>query len=148
MSDNGSEFVGIGPKAVPSRFLRRLAQLRIEHLPIKLRTPETNGKIERFWLTLEQELLMRVPIASRKQGQQALTEYLVEYNFRRLHSALGYRCPAELYCPERAAAPVAGELQALLPYLLSLKHSEGDEPGHDDASVLFEAPLLVQNVSR
>ena len=149
MSDNGSEFVGIGPKAGPSRFLRRLGELGIQHLPIKLRTPETNGKIERFWLTLEQELLMRVAISALEQGQQALTDYLIEYNFHRLHSALGYRPPAEIYCPEEAGTARPGDLQALMPYLLSLKSSLHNQSGHHaDAPLFFEAPLPVQNVSR
>jgi len=122
MSDNGSEFVGIGNRGA-SRFLRRLRELGIEHLPIKLRTPETNGKIERFWLTLDQELLMRVAISTLAAGRAALANYLLQYNFHRAHSALSYRAPAEIYCPQRAPAPMPSELQALMPLLLSLKQT-------------------------
>jgi len=120
MSDNGSEFVAIGKRG-SSRFLRRLQELGIEHLPIKLRTPETNGKIERFWLTLDEELLMRVAISTLAGGRAALADYLLEYNFHRRHSALSYRVPAETYCPGRAQPPMPSELQALMPFLLSLK---------------------------
>ena len=124
MSDNGSEFVAIGNRAA-SRFLRRLGELGIEHLPIKLRTPETNGKIERFWLTLDEEFLMRVAISTLAGGREALADYLLQYNFHRRHSALSYHAPAEVYCPGRAPAPMPSELRALMPFLLSLKQ-EGD----------------------
>jgi len=134
MSDNGSEFVGFaGRHPGSSRFLLRLEQQGIEHLPIsprriclrhdKFRTPETNGKIERFWLTLEEELLMRQEISSLAAGQQALAAYLREYNFHRRHSALGYATPAQIYCPERAPAPMPSHLEALMPFLLSLKEA-------------------------
>ena len=126
MSDNGSEFVGIGAKAGPTRFLRRLEDLGVEHLAIKLRTPETNGKIERFWLTLEQELLMRVGIYSLAQGREALSGWVTEYNFNRRHSALDYRTPAQLYCPDVGEPGVPSDLEAVMPYLLSLKEAHKD----------------------
>ena len=126
MSDNGSEFVGIGANAGPTRFLRRLEDLGVEHLRIKLRTPETNGKIERFWLTLEQELLMRVGIYSLAQGREALVRWVTEYNFNRRHSALDYRTPAQLYCPEVGEPGVPSDLEAVMPYLLSLKEAHKD----------------------
>lgn len=126
MSDNGSEFVGVGATAGDTRFLRRLDALEIEHLAIRLRTPETNGKIERFWLTLEQELLMRVEISSLTQGQEALLLWVAEYNFNRRHSALDYLTPAQVYCPEAGDPGVPGDLQAVMPYLLSLKEAHKD----------------------
>ncbi len=123
MSDNGSEFVGVGARPAASRFQVRLRELGIEHLPIKLRTPETNGKIERFWLTLEQELLMRQPITSLHEGQQMFAGYVGEYNFNRRHWSLGYQTPAQIYCPAQAGAPMPAELKALMPYLKSLKEA-------------------------
>ena len=123
MSDNGSEFVGVGPSPTPSRFLVRLREMGIEHLPIKLRSPETNGKIERFWLTLEQELLMREPIASLSGGQEVLAGYVDEYNFNRRHWSLDYDTPAQIYCPAQAGVPMPAELKALMPYLMSLKEA-------------------------
>lgn len=123
MSDNGSEFVGVGASPSPSRFVVRLTQLGIEHLPIKLRTPETNGKIERFWLTLEQELLTRQPIASLSEGQEVFAGYVGEYNFNRRHWSLDYATPAQIYCPAQAGVPMPTELKALMPYLMSLKEA-------------------------
>ncbi len=118
MSDNGTEFVGVRPTAQRvSGFVRRLQQLGVEHVPIRLRTPETNGKIERFWLTLENELLMRVPIAGVEQGNEVLARYLEQYNYHRRHLALGYRVPAEVYCPQDAVTPAFGDLAPLLPFL-------------------------------
>ena len=126
MSDNGSEFLGVGRNPGPSRFLKRLGELGIEHMPIKLRTPETNGKIERFWLTLEEEFLMRVPINSLDGGRQALGAYVHEYDYNRRHSALAYRSPAQIFCPEQAGEPMAADMRALMPFLLSLKQAGQD----------------------
>jgi transposase InsO family protein len=126
MSDNGSEFVGVGATAGDTRFLRRLDALEVDHLAIRLRTPETNGKIERFWLSLEQELLMRVEISSLTQGQEALLLWVAEYNFNRRHSALDYLTPAQVYCPEAGDPGVPADLQAVMPYLLSLKEAHKD----------------------
>ena len=126
MSDNGSEFLGVGRNPGPSRFLKRLGELGIEHMPIKLRTPETNGKIERFWLTLEEEFLMRVPINSLDGGRQALWAYVHEYDFNRRHSALAYRSPAQIFCPEQAGEPMTADMRALMPFLLSLKQAGQD----------------------
>jgi transposase InsO family protein len=126
MSDNGSEFLSVGRRPGPSRFLRRLGELGIEHLPIKLRTPETNGKIERFWLTLEEEFLMRVPITSLDGGRQALWAYVHEYDFNRRHSALDYRSPAQIFCPEQAGVPMPAAIRSLMPFLLSLKQAGQD----------------------
>jgi len=42
-------------------------------------------------------LSYRYDYASPKEARQGLTRYLDFYNHRRVHQALGYRTPAEVY---------------------------------------------------
>lgn len=55
-----------------------------------------NAAVEAFFSTLKRDLIHRQVWSSQIQLQQALFEYLESfYNRRRLHSALGYRSPAQ-----------------------------------------------------
>lgn len=78
----------------------------------KVRSPTTTGKIERFHKTIQAELLAGRVFADVAQAQAAVDAWVVEYNTRRLHQALGMRTPAERFARPSAgrAAPVAGPL--------------------------------------
>jgi transposase InsO family protein len=55
-----------------------------------------NAAMEAFWSSLKSELIYHQPLRSRQQALRVLFEYIeLYYNRRRLHSALGYRSPAE-----------------------------------------------------
>lgn len=55
-----------------------------------------NAAMESFWSTLKLELIYRREFENAAQVRQAVFEYLeVFYNRQRLHSALGYRTPAD-----------------------------------------------------
>jgi putative transposase len=55
-----------------------------------------NAVMESFWSTLKSELIHRHRFTTRAQARQAIFEYVeVFYNRQRLHSALGYRSPAD-----------------------------------------------------
>jgi len=58
-----------------------------------------NAAMEAFWSTLKLELIYRRQFEDASQLRQALFDYIeVFYNRQRLHSALGYRSPAEFEC--------------------------------------------------
>jgi putative transposase len=55
-----------------------------------------NAMAESFVSTLKAELVSRLEFPSRQAAKTAIFEYLETfYNSRRLHSALGYRSPAD-----------------------------------------------------
>jgi len=58
-----------------------------------------NAAMEAFWNTLKLELIYRCQFEDAAQVRQAIFDYIeVFYNRQRLHSALGYRTPADFEC--------------------------------------------------
>jgi transposase InsO family protein len=63
-----------------------------------------NAPMESFFATLKTELVHHCRFETREQAQAALFEYMeIFYNSQRLHSALGYRTPADFETLCRAA---------------------------------------------
>ncbi|GHO61118.1 integrase [Ktedonobacter sp. SOSP1-52] len=56
---------------------------------------------ERLWRTLKYEEVYLKDYVSPREARRELTEYLCFYNESRLHQALNYRTPAEVYFAER-----------------------------------------------
>jgi Integrase core domain len=87
MSDNAKCY------ATSDHFRDTLAQLGARHILIPPYTPRWNGKIERFFGTLDTEWAHgRVWLDSRTRDR-ALSSFLRFYNRRRPHSAAGGRAP-------------------------------------------------------
>jgi hypothetical protein len=75
----------------------------IEHLLTQPRSPTTTGKIERFHRSLRAEFLGdKRPFANLKVAQQALDEWVDDYNTARPHQSLRMGTPAERF---HAGAP-------------------------------------------
>ena len=58
-------------------------------------TPGDNALVERFIRTLKQEEVYRQHYASFREAQKGISDFIDKYNPTRLHSALGYRSPAD-----------------------------------------------------
>jgi len=59
--------------------------------------PYDNALAERFWRTLKYEQVYREEYATLQQAQRSIGRFIDQiYNQQRLHSALGYRTPAEV----------------------------------------------------
>lgn len=95
LSDNGPEF---GKKESATKqnhpFERLLIEMGIRHRYIRPYRPQTNGKIERFWKTIEEDLLNETYFESFEHLQKELTEYLYYYNHHRPHQGIGGQTPA------------------------------------------------------
>ncbi|MFH0928149.1 MAG: integrase core domain-containing protein [bacterium] len=94
-TDNGSEF--------HKHFEEAAKELKINHYWSRAKTPKDNAQCERFNRTLNEEFIqMGNMITDPKVFNRNLTEWLVEYNFRRPHQSLGYVSPINfIYKHER-----------------------------------------------
>ena len=94
LSDNGSEF---GKKVTKDKtkhpFERLLLELGIKHRYIRPYRPQTNGKIERFWRTIEDDLLRETYFESKEHLKEEILQYLYYYNEERSHQSLNGMAP-------------------------------------------------------
>jgi transposase InsO family protein len=86
--DNGTEF--------EKYFKAACQKLQIEQYYSRVRTPKDNPNNERFNRTLQEEFINLGNYSSDPEVfNRQLTEWLIEYNFKRPHEALGYQTPME-----------------------------------------------------
>mgnify|MGYP006278946071 CR=1 FL=1 len=96
LTDNGPEMGTKGSKTKRGHPLERLfEEMGIKHRYTRPYRPQTNGKVERFWRSLEDDLLRDATYDSVDQLRQELNEYLCYYNHHRPHQALGGNTPAQ-----------------------------------------------------
>lgn len=93
MSDNGSEF---GRKTSKDKenhpFERLLMELGITHVYTLPYRPQTNGKIERFWKTLHEDMI-DADYDSQEEFKQELIKYCYYYNHERIHQGIKHVTP-------------------------------------------------------
>lgn len=94
LTDNGAELASPrNPATHPVE--RMLRELGIAHRYTRPYRPQTNGKVERFWRTLNEDLLNETTFDSVVELQQELAEYLFYYNTARPHQGLGGKTPRQ-----------------------------------------------------
>lgn len=97
LSDNGAEF---GIKTSKQKYLhpfeRMLIELGIVHRYTRPYRPQTNGKVERFWRTLEDDLLRDTDFDSQEELKEELLQYLYYYNHERPHQGIDGKKPIEM----------------------------------------------------
>ncbi len=64
--------------------------------------------IERLWRTVKYEEVYLHDYGSPREARQGLSRYFDFYNQRRVHQALDYRTPGEVYSGASRAAPSGG----------------------------------------
>jgi transposase InsO family protein len=94
MSDNGSEFASKNNDEHP--FEKMLKFYDIKHRYTKPCSPQTNGKIERFWKTIEDELLSGEVFETLEEFKHYIRGYAVYYNEHRIHQGINNKMPAEM----------------------------------------------------
>lgn len=97
LSDNGPEF---GPKDSKQKqghpFERMLIELGIKHRYTRPYRPQTNGKVERFWRTLQEDLIRETDFDNLEELKDELMQYLVYYNHQRPHQGINGKVPVEM----------------------------------------------------
>jgi transposase InsO family protein len=97
--DNGSEFQGIFDEA--------LSSLKIEGYFSRVKTPTDNPVDERFNRTLQEEFIEMGNMTSDCDVfNRKVTDWLIEYNFKRPHQALGYQVPVEYHYQHHKVLPM------------------------------------------
>jgi hypothetical protein len=92
LSDNGAEFAARN-KPAEHPFEAMLLELGIKHRYTRPYRPQTNGKVERFWRTLDDDVIDGATFDNLDHFANELFEYLIYYNNHRPHQALAGQNP-------------------------------------------------------
>lgn len=98
MTDNGGEFTAYtSRKARETHFFETMLNIfNIKHSYTKPYTPQTNGKIERFWKIIKQECIrLQNKVVSSKELIEDLDGFMYRYNYQRRHGGLQYNTPLD-----------------------------------------------------
>jgi len=90
ISDNGKQFVA-------KDFKEYLRDCGLKQVRTSVYYPQSNGKIERFHGTIKTEAIRKQSYLSGDDARQQIAEYIRIYNEERLHSALYYLTPKEVF---------------------------------------------------
>jgi transposase InsO family protein len=102
LTDNGPEF---GKKEsnvkMEHPFERMLIEMGIKHRYIRPYRPQTNGKVERFWKTIEEDLFDETNFDSLEEMKEELLQYMFYYNQERPHQGINGLTPLKFLenCP-------------------------------------------------
>ena len=95
ITDNGAEFKG-GKIKEHHPFERMLIELGIKHRYTRPFRPQTNGKVERFWRTINEDLIEGTTFDSLDHFKKELMEYLIYYNEHRPHQGIKGQTPKQV----------------------------------------------------
>lgn len=88
ISDNGSQYVS-------KDFQMYLKESGLQHVRTSPSYPQSNGKIERFHRSLEEECLRTKSMINLEDAGRQIEKYVDHYNRNRLHSSLYYLRPID-----------------------------------------------------
>lgn len=88
ISDNGPQFIARDFK----EFIRNSGMTHVKTSPYY---PQSNGKIERWHQSLKNECIRPKCPLSLEDARNVVDNFVIHYNTRRLHSALGYVTPED-----------------------------------------------------
>ncbi|MBS1552603.1 MAG: IS3 family transposase [Bacteroidetes bacterium] len=86
ISDNGSQFIS-------KDFAMYLKFAGLQHIKTSIAYPQSNGKIERYHRTIQEECLKKSSMINLDDARKQIAEYIEFYNTKRLHSSLYYLTP-------------------------------------------------------
>lgn len=97
LSDNGAQFAGF--RQGYTQFEKWLMNHDVLPIHGRIKHPQTQGKIERFHRTMQEELLKHTVMENIDDANIKFQLWRDKYNNIRPHEALGMKCPAEVYIP-------------------------------------------------
>ncbi len=90
MTDHGSQYyANKGETQENTQFRIALNALSIKHYVARVNRPQTNGKVERFFLTYKTEYATK--------SFTSVKDYVRHYNEKRLHMSLGFKTPKQVW---------------------------------------------------
>lgn len=91
MTDHGSQYYGNRPEVDQNNTQFRIAlnALGIKHYVARVNRPQTNGKVERFFLTYKTEYATK--------SFTTVKDYVRHYNEERPHMSLGFKTPQQVW---------------------------------------------------
>lgn len=84
-----------GPQYTAKDFEQYLNEVGLRHVRISVGYPQSNGKIERFHRSIEEECLRIQSMVDLKDIRERIGKYIEDYNTNRLHSSLNYLTPED-----------------------------------------------------
>jgi len=90
ISDNGKQFIA-------RDFADYLRFMGLQHVRTSIGYPQSNGKIERYHGTISRECLRRTSFIDLDDARRQIARYVEYYNTMRLHSAICYLTPREVF---------------------------------------------------
>jgi transposase InsO family protein len=88
ISDNGGQYIS-------KDFAKYMQNLEFKHVRTSPNYPQSNGKIERFHRSLNEECLDKRSLIDVEDARKQVAEYIYKYNNERLHSSLNYLRPVD-----------------------------------------------------
>ena len=90
VTDNGVQFT--------SREFRELVkEFSIKDIKIRIKHPQSNGKIERFHRSLREEALGEKELKDKYTATEIIDSWVSYYNNKRLHAGINYLRPTDYY---------------------------------------------------
>jgi putative transposase len=88
ISDNGSQFIS-------KDFAAYLKFAGLQHIRTSVAYPQSNGKIERYHRTVNEECLRKTSLVDLEDARKQVAGYIEFYNSKRLHSSLYFLTPED-----------------------------------------------------
>lgn len=105
MSDNGNEFTTRYKKNLSLHlFEASCKSLKIKHIYTRPYHPQTNGKVERIWRTLDNEFYKKKWLNSPEHREEELAKWIDKYNKYRVHLGIKGMTPYQKLLKIREAA--------------------------------------------
>ncbi len=88
ITDNGAQYIS-------KEFKQFIKQAELEQIITSVKYPQSNGKIERFHRSINQECLRIISPVSFDEYKIYVEDYVNFYNTKRLHASLSYLTPED-----------------------------------------------------